>query len=109
VWAARAQALHAGTIVKTSERFDSLESSGTKSLMMGAARGWLARARPARRGLIVRFELPTRIASHVGDRSRGLRLILVRWDEKLDLAFISHPWGLSLTTLDQVERWRDEL
>jgi hypothetical protein len=39
----------------------------------------------------------------------GTELILVRWDEKLNVAFISHPWGLSLTTPDEVERWREEL
>jgi hypothetical protein len=43
-------------------------------------------------------------------RSReGAEVIAVTWDEKLGVALISHPWGLSLTTPEEVECWRDEL
>lgn len=33
----------------------------------------------------------------------------MRWDEKFGVAFVSHPWGLSLTTPEEIERWREEL
>lgn len=39
----------------------------------------------------------------------GVDVIQVRWEEKLGVALISHPSGLSLTTAEEVERWRDEL
>ncbi len=39
----------------------------------------------------------------------GDELIQVRWDGKVGVALISHPWGLSLSTPEEVERWREEL
>jgi hypothetical protein len=39
----------------------------------------------------------------------GDDLIQVRWDERMGVALISHPWGLSLSTAEEVERWRLEL
>jgi hypothetical protein len=39
----------------------------------------------------------------------GVEVIQARWDEKLGVAFISHPTGLSLTTTEEVQRWSDEL
>src|SRR5688572_19876384 len=33
----------------------------------------------------------------------------VRWGEKVGVAFVSHPWGMTLGTLEDVERWRDEV
>jgi hypothetical protein len=39
----------------------------------------------------------------------GDELIQVRWEEKLGVALISHPSGLSLSTPEEVERWREQL
>jgi hypothetical protein len=39
----------------------------------------------------------------------GVEVILVRWEEKLGVALISHPAGLSLTTPEEVQRWSEEL
>ena len=39
----------------------------------------------------------------------GSEVLLLRWDENVGVAVISHPWGLSLATTAEVERWRDEL
>lgn len=39
----------------------------------------------------------------------GTELIEVRWDEKVGVALISHPGGLSLTSPDEVQRWSEEL
>jgi hypothetical protein len=39
----------------------------------------------------------------------GSDVILVRWDEKLGVALISHPAGLALGTIEEVELWREEL
>ena len=36
----------------------------------------------------------------------GVEVIQVCWEEKLGVAVITHPSGLSLTTADEVERWR---
>jgi len=36
-------------------------------------------------------------------------MLLVLWDEALAVVHISHPWGLELATLQDVERWRVEL
>ena len=33
----------------------------------------------------------------------------MRWDATLGVAFISHPWGLALGTLADIESWRVEL
>jgi hypothetical protein len=39
----------------------------------------------------------------------GIEVIQVRWEDKLGVALISHPAGLSLTNSDQVQRWSEEL
>ncbi len=39
----------------------------------------------------------------------GSEVISVRWDHKLGVAMVSHPWGLTLGTAEDVERWRDEV
>ena len=39
----------------------------------------------------------------------GSEALSVRWDEKVGVAFVSHPWGLTLGTPEDVERWREEV
>jgi hypothetical protein len=39
----------------------------------------------------------------------GSEVISVRWEEKIGVAMVSHPWGLSLGTPEDVERWREEV
>lgn len=39
----------------------------------------------------------------------GLEVIQVRWEEKLGVALVSHPAGLSLTNPEEVQRWSDEV
>jgi hypothetical protein len=39
----------------------------------------------------------------------GVEVIQVRWDDKLGVALISHPAGLSLTNSEEVQRWSEEL
>jgi hypothetical protein len=36
-------------------------------------------------------------------------VLLVRWDEPLGVALISHPWGLTLGSPEDVEAWRVEV
>jgi len=39
----------------------------------------------------------------------GKEVLSVRWDDKLGVALVFHPGGLSLSTPEEVERWRDEV
>jgi hypothetical protein len=39
----------------------------------------------------------------------GSEALSVRWEEKIGVALVSHPWGLTLGTPEDVERWRDEV
>ena len=39
----------------------------------------------------------------------GKEVLSVRWDDKFGVALVSHPGGLSLSTPEEVERWRDEV
>ena len=39
----------------------------------------------------------------------GAEALAVVWDEALGVAHVSHPYGLLLGSLEEVERWRTEL
>ena len=39
----------------------------------------------------------------------GDELISVRWEDNVGVALVSHPWGLTLGTLEDVQRWGEEL
>jgi hypothetical protein len=39
----------------------------------------------------------------------GDELINVRWEDKVGVALVSHPWGLTLGTPEDVKHWGDEL
>lgn len=39
----------------------------------------------------------------------GVEVIEVRWDEKLGVALVSHPGGLSLTNSEEVQLWSNEV
>jgi hypothetical protein len=40
---------------------------------------------------------------------KGVAVLQAEWDESAGVAFVSHPTGLTLETLDAVAAWRDEV
>jgi hypothetical protein len=40
---------------------------------------------------------------------KGLAVLQVEWDESAGVAFVSHPTGLTLETLEAVAAWREEV
>jgi hypothetical protein len=41
--------------------------------------------------------------------AKGVEVLQIEWDESAGVAFVSHPTGLALETLDAVAAWREEV
>lgn len=55
------------------------------------------------------WSLPPESRRTLATPRAGVEVIQVRWEEKVGVALISHPAGLSLTNPEEVQRWSDEL
>ena len=55
------------------------------------------------------WSLPPESRRSPAEPRPGVELVEVRWDERLGVALISHPAGLSLATPEHVELWRQEV
>jgi hypothetical protein len=55
------------------------------------------------------WSLPPESRRTLATPRAGVEVIQIRWEEKLGVALISHPAGLSLTSAEEVQRWSDEL
>jgi hypothetical protein len=53
--------------------------------------------------------LPPQSRRALAEPREGVEVIQVRWDEKLGVALVSHPAGLSLMSREDVQRWSDEV